>query len=826
MKIFVNGRDGLTMKKPVTFEELTKNLFVNRTKELSELREKLEKAASGEGTFVLINGEAGCGKSALLEHFKIYAEVSGAQYHLVHFSERVDTSPYASFQSLVDLLEVRDGPRFSSPSVKDTFKMSADKEEDITDGHFNLQKLQNLHNTHSLIQQRILSAILKSASEKPLVIVFEDVHLASQTTWQFIHYLSDKISEHRVLILTTLRQDGREISKEKLPVYSAILERMNRDGLINKINLDRFSRNNIRHLLRQIFKKTDFSSDLVPVLFNTSRGIPGQVLRYLRFLYDFNLIYQQNGVWFNVEHPDQNLVFKEMLEDLDVKSIVRKLKALPAKQLQILQYAALMNGPFSHSLMAVVNEGSKIELIRDLLRLENLKYLARTADDLFQFRRPEIQTALREQIPAEQRSQMHLKIAKVIIKTANISVNQKNYLLAYHYSHTNDYLSAFRYLEKAASQSINQYAFLEAKNYYDQAFSFLNAVSDEMDKFYLVFLRLQAAWLYRVLGFYESSLQHCNSAFDIYGRDTQDKITNLILIQQSFTYFRLNDWENAKANLERCLAFSDKMSLFEQSMVNYGLGNIYFETGDYSTARKCYEQGLSQARKAKGQSLVALILNNLGALENASGEAMRAISLYSQAIPIYRDLGDNAGLARVYNNIGMTHADARNWEQANQFYGKSLSVSDAMGLTPIKSITFLNRALALFHLNQFEQAQEYSFKAYRLLERLNDQLGMAEYFKIQALMKQREGQWDEAESYFNRAIEKFKKFNSQLGHAETCYERAMMEIERRRKPDAIAWFKEARQIFERMGLNKKVHSTDLKIRELEANEFVVEPAIE
>jgi tetratricopeptide (TPR) repeat protein len=238
-------------------------------------------------------------------------------------------------------------------------------------------------------------------------------------------------------------------------------------------------------------------------------------------------------------------------------------------------------------------------------------------------------------------------------------------------------------------------------------------------------------------------------------------------------------------------------------MTLYGLGNIYFELGDYTKARKCYEDALRIAEKSKEKSLIALILNNLGAVENVFGNTKQAIKFYQRAIPIYTELNNSSGLARLYNNMGMTYAEEKDWASANAFYGKSLGFSDILGLTPLKSLTFLNRAQSLAELDKLEEAKEYSFKALRLLRQLKDELGLAEYHKLQALLCTKEYNWQKAEEHFALAIDKFEHFNNKLGLAETLYEKGMMEIDRNYIEEGINWLNKASIIFVELGLNKK-----------------------
>ena len=795
-------------------EKFPPQVFINRKEEIKLLKRFAGRAFSGQGKFIIVNGEAGSGKSELVKKCKEYAAGSGAAVYSVRFRKDEIYKPYQPFQEIIK--------EISSAKNDDTQKNTytagrTDIAEDIE--QFNTQRFHSLDSEHSLIQQNIVSSLSRSASGQPLVIAMEDSHLASQTVWRFIHFLAEKTKEHSILMIASLRQDGRADSLDFEPVYSDIIQRMNRDGLIEKITLERFSETDVRQMVNQMLKKTDFSSGFIPMLTEISAGLPAQIIKYLQIMKKSGIIYKQNNIWFNEQDIDKDWIIKQGIGAPDVQTAMEKYAALPDRLREILQYASLMEPPFSYHLLASVLQVQKIELLKGLQKLEKLKYVTGLGGTNFQFKRVEVKAAISGLIPADQLTSMHLQTARAIEKSDFFDETKKVYLLAKHYSLTDNYSKAFQNLLRAGNSALNNFAFTEAKDLFRQALSLKDVISNDLSKSRLILLHIQSAWLDRILGNYDDSLKYCDDALKICEKDTHQKLMTAVLIQKSFTNFRLNKWTEAGQNLDRCLQINEDLSSFDRSMIYYGLGNIHFELSDYTQARKCYEDALQIAEESKEKSFIALILNNLGAVENVLGNPIAAIKFYRRAVPIYTELNNNSGLARLYNNMGMTFADEQNWQKANEYYGLSLGFSDIMGLTPLKSVTFLNRALSLAELNQLDEAKEYSFKALRLLKELKDELGMAEYHKIQALLYSKESSWPDAEEHFDSALSKFEHFGHRLGLAETQYERALMEFERERNDEAVKWLEKACTTFDKMGLYKKADSIRKKMNDQKTWEF-------
>ena len=79
------------------------NPLVGRVREIAALQASLAKAVAGHQGFVMISGEAGIGKSRLIEELIIIAERGGAEVLIGHCVDPEESAPYLPF---VEVLEV------------------------------------------------------------------------------------------------------------------------------------------------------------------------------------------------------------------------------------------------------------------------------------------------------------------------------------------------------------------------------------------------------------------------------------------------------------------------------------------------------------------------------------------------------------------------------------------------------------------------------------------------------------------------------------------------------------------------------------------------
>ncbi len=782
-----------------SFAELSASgkTLIGRVYEIQKLNQYLNDAAKGNGSFVVLNGEAGIGKSALMHHFARQAEAAGFLSFQIRFRDFPFYDPYQSFLNLVYKMA---GPDL----VSDQFSSEDYAKFNAENNHHDPDSLLVLQEKFSLIRQFILAKIFSQAQKTPMVIIFDDLHLASQTTWQFIHYLTGKVTEQKVLILATLRQDGREQNQDKRPPYADIIKRMNREGIIQRIRLRRFTRENIRRYLSGKYSRSDFSSDFVSLLHKTCNGIPAKLINYVNVLERKGLIYCEYGIWYNDDQLSMEQIGAAVLEYNEYDHINDRITELSPVHANLLKYAALLNDSFDHITMAELTNRPKMNVLKDLIFLTGQKFLLNLDDDRFQFKHTEIQLAIRDKINARQAQTMHRRIAASLERLNYIDSKKKVYLLAHHFSKAGNKKRAFQYLVLAGNFCMQNLAFPEARTFYQHALAYADTISQTKK---LVHLYLRCAWNDRLVGLYEQSLVYTQKALQLSQKDGKNIDLNLILLQQGFSYFRLRQWENAITCFQECMDDKNNLSLFSQATAHYGLASVNFELGNYKFSRAQFEAALLITERINSKpavlTLSAKILNNLGALESVTGNHMQAIRRYSQSIPLYQKFSDHYGLAQVYNNIALTYAEENNWVEANKSYGKSLGYCDLTGNLPLKSIVFLNRACALAQLNRIEDAEEYNIKAHRLIKKLNDPLSLAEYHKIQGIIERRQGHRAKAIDHFDQALEKFKALNNNLGYAESAYERGLLAQESNDKKGMDRWFRLAIRIFHEMGLGKK-----------------------
>lgn len=778
-----------------------KNAFVGRGRELRRLESCLHQTAKGSGRFVLFCGEAGVGKTALLNDFERQGRQSGAKVASVRFSEAYTCEPYQPFLQIIKQLQKPSSAKAldSTQTIPGFHPIDPEEDRDV----WNQPSLFSLQRQQALVQHRLKVAILEYA-QPATILLLDDLQHAPLTAWKFIHYLSASVSEHPILLVGALRYENKMMRQSQDLPFVNVLQRMNREGTVEEITPGRFGKQEIQDLLYSIFPENDFSIPLPAMLHAATRGVPRQVRLCVEMMLKQEILVQKNGLWHHRQNITEEGLKRLVNQGGDKATLTNLWNRLAENQKDLLKYISLMRGPLIHRLFASFTGRPTHEVIKYLLSFEKLGILTKVDDESYQFAADPIRSFFLQTMSPEERHHKRERMATIIEQADYLAAGVKIPYLAHHYSKTKNWELALHYLREACTVAIRNFAFHEANLFVQRTLDILKAFPEIKYAREQVRLLTRAAWLARILGYWDESIRYCDAGVELCGQHENVDIKVHILIQKGLTHFRLNEWIRAKACFEECLQIRTELPDFDLAMIHYGLGDISFELGKYEESRQHFEVALEFANEPRAGRLRANILNNLATVENVRGNRMRSVALYTQCIPIYERLGDDFGLARIYHNIGMIHAIARNWKEANAFYIQSLNLSEQLEFRPLRSITYLSRAYALVQLKKFAEARSQNSKSYYLQKHLKNKLDVAEYHKIQGVIEREENNFAEARIQFEQAFKKFQKLKNTLGIAETEYELGLLGITMQNKDRARRWFMRSLKHFADLGLREKV----------------------
>jgi serine/threonine protein kinase/tetratricopeptide (TPR) repeat protein len=150
---------------------------------------------------------------------------------------------------------------------------------------------------------------------------------------------------------------------------------------------------------------------------------------------------------------------------------------------------------------------------------------------------------------------------------------------------------------------------------------------------------------------------------------------------RSELFFAKGDFEaaetTARAGLPYCA--SDARGQRQRCRLLRSIGQVKATIGRFAQARQCYTEALNIAREIGNQRLEANLLNALGEVAGRSTHYQEAVDSFKAALAIDRDLGDRYATGRKLANLGITYACIGLSRRAERFLRKALELHEAVG---------------------------------------------------------------------------------------------------------------------------------------------------
>jgi DNA-binding CsgD family transcriptional regulator/tetratricopeptide (TPR) repeat protein len=172
--------------------------LVGRDAELARLRALLHDAAAGRAVTGLVCGDAGIGKSRLVDEAKRIAEQDGFTVLCGQCAEIGDSVPYLPFA---------DAFRTAPPRIEKAIKTRPVLSRLLPDGGEQAHEVDWAGLTRQQMFGAVLSLLSELAAESPVLLVIEDLHWADASTRHLVTFLARMLHRERVAIIGTYRAD-------------------------------------------------------------------------------------------------------------------------------------------------------------------------------------------------------------------------------------------------------------------------------------------------------------------------------------------------------------------------------------------------------------------------------------------------------------------------------------------------------------------------------------------------------------------------------------------------------------------------------------------
>ena len=774
--------------------------LLGRFDERARLLQRLEQAQNGQGGLVVLLGEAGIGKTRLLEELAQAADWRGWQAVWGRVEEFSLPAPYEPF-----FLALRDG----LPAVRVEQILRLVKANHLSALSSLLPQLQiHLPTTDKqapayLPEEVLFSGVLRLLDAlqhiRPHLLLLDDIQWADAAFWPLLDRLQTHLRQRSILVVLA----GRLTELRAQESSWAYLDKWDRAGSV-VMELKGLSLDALAELAR--LQQVQIQDTQLQALAAASGGNPLYALEVLR-----------SG---NLERLWQE---KPSLADL----ASQHLATLSSQAQYTLQAAAVLGYRFEYGLWEAMLERANFDL-EQLPRLcgeiERAGLLQPAAGG-YRFHHDAARAAICFHLPPGAGRQWHAHALAVLQQQPAAAPQQ----MLYHARQAGEQKAIADFAFQAGGQALASFAYQAAIEYFSLAlealpvddvdrryqalvgrqqacavlgeterqrtdlasmqelaqrsgramwlaqvthrqaeFAWLTGDQPEAQRLSQVGLRLvqgveevdlQAALLEtlgkvaRNFGDYQQSRFYMDKAYqsyrlagDLFGQaSTLDKLANLNCEQHEYQ-------QAERQHRQAADIFHTIGAITHEGRALNGLALALRGMNDFHQARLVHLQVLAAAREAGDQDNTWSQMTNLGNLAMELGDYPGAVDWMQQALQVCRQVGHERGISLILNNLGLAYNELGDLAQAEQHYQESLRINRARGYRRGEAHNLSGLGVALLNSGEWERALLMLETAREIWEDLADRSEQIEALAGLAMVNLEMGQTDRAQEHLQQAL--------------------------------------------------------------------------
>ncbi|NUW38283.1 AAA family ATPase [Nonomuraea sp. SMC257] len=652
-------------------------VFVGRAEELASLFQALDEARRGAATAVLLGGEAGVGKTRLVQRFAEQAAHDGT---LVLYGGCVELSAeglaYAPFTAALRQL-VREHGRAKVSALlpegaeRDLARLLPEFGEPSGDGETDSGRAR--------LFEQILTLLERLAESRPVVLLIEDIHWADRSSRDLIAFLCRNLSAPQVLIVMTYRSDDLHRQHPLRPV----LAELGRVGGVLRLDLPRLSKDEVAQQMAGILGRSP-AYHKVEKVYDRSEGIP----LFVEALLDCGV----------------DSAFPSSMQDLILGAVER----LPEETQRVLRIAAAGGIRVGHALLAAVSGLSDVEL-ESALRPAIAGNVLQIADGrAYLFRHSLIREAVHDELLPGEHQRLHARYAEEISRDRSlVPPGRAKVELAHHWYGARDDEWALISAWEAARASFHAFAYTEAIPLLERVLMLWDRVPDAAERIgadHTAVLE-KASGAARASGDLDRGLKFVKAALAELDETREPARVARLLVRwaQLKVYKEKTD---VVEQLRHALSLVPEPDLARVEVI-MPMSQHLMLRGDTKEGTALAEEGLALARKLGDRCQEAELLLNLALGHSLAGDTEATLATNLRALEIGREEGSGRVITRAIGNNVDTLNDLGRWQDALELGEEGWRQAKKYGRVRLSGLFTLNNvAETLEAIGRWDEALE------------------------------------------------------------------------------------------------------------------------
>jgi class 3 adenylate cyclase len=446
--------------------------LIGRVSEMDRIRKVFDDLRDGRGQVLCLIGEAGLGKSRLLEEARKEWLLRNAAYtwEQVQGSPYDAARPYGLFQKFArDMFGIHldDTPDVIHRKVEEGF--AGAPQETVAICKVTMERMiaaTNLQDAQPFRAEEIKTDLYqitqhawRNASVEPTICVFDDLHWADQASVDLLIHLMQVTEERPLLFVCAFRPERRS------PGWQAkVSAETNHPHRYTEISLQPLDPQRTDELVSALLNIADLPGDLRRLILRKTEGNPYFVEEIVRTLIEQGVVYQtEDGLRWKASTKVDDISLPDTLQGL----LVARIDRLDAETRGTLQLASVIGRSFYLRILKAISESAmaldkhiasleRVELVREAMRKPELEYI---------FKHELARDAAYNTILLRRRRELHRQVGEAMESLFGNKQEDNAHRLAQHFAAAGDSEKAYRYYVMAGEVAAGLFANAEAADH-------------------------------------------------------------------------------------------------------------------------------------------------------------------------------------------------------------------------------------------------------------------------------------------------------------------------------------------------------------------------
>jgi DNA-binding SARP family transcriptional activator len=431
---------------PKSYRESTP--LIGRKTEWHEMLSAWKKATAGHVQVLLITGEAGIGKTRLVEEFVHWADLQGILTSTACCYPAEGNLPYAP---VVSWLRARPLPHLEKIWLTEISRLLPE----IQQTHSGQPKPENLHEGWQ--RQHLFDALVHAFIDRmnAQLLVIEDIHWCDQDTLEWLHYLLRSTPTAPLLVIATVRS-GQVLADHPIHHLQATWRSAEKFTELEIKPLNEVETTQLANCIHQQVSMEKLNAEEIHQIYQEAEGNPLFTVERVRL-----------GATQSCSDP-----LREnwpVVSDRVRSVLLERISQVSAETRETIYLAATIGREFNLGVLRAASKEGEENLVRSLDELMQRHLIRETTAETYDFTHDLLRQAALTGISMAHRRLLHRKVAEAYLQLNQSEPYPRDAEIACHYELASMNLQAIHHYRLAAETAASSFANADAIRYVGRA---------------------------------------------------------------------------------------------------------------------------------------------------------------------------------------------------------------------------------------------------------------------------------------------------------------------------------------------------------------------